>query len=656
MAKLVIGTDKTVGTPAFIRDISPANYINFDVDANGVLKKASPVLKFEGAKDIDTYALYYAYANNTTVSGDVVATSLEKCSQNYACQYAFRNCTGITSVDFRNLKTVTGTYAFSYAFQGCTGVTSVNLGSLTTIESQNGCAYMFNNCTGITSVSLPSLTMVSGQNACSSMFSGCSGITSVNLSSLTSISSQNGCSGMFNACSGITSVDLSSLTSISGQSGCSTMFNNCTSLTSVSLSKLISVTGTSACSNMFAGCSNLVSADISRLARVHVGEAAASHLSNMFKSTSLTELRFSGLAYTTAYINGAFVNTLSGVTGCTVHFPSDWATTMANYSNITNGLGGTNTTVLFDLPAVTTFDFSYLTSIDTERIYYNLLSVGALFPNVTGVNFSSLVEISGARSCYNMFGDQTAITNIDFSSLTSITGEEACNYMFVGCTGITSVSMPNLTKITGRGPTSGMFTDCTGITSVDLSKLVVVDGYGAMSGTFEGCSSLTQVKFHSLNIIAGGSAMSGLFLDCGSSLELSFPALRQVVASDSFIQIAGDVVRADFHFPSNMQTVIQNLNGYSATAPFGAISGSVLFDLPASIMLIGANDEQYQRNPKYDTATALAWRIKDTGTVTDLVVVWTPFYTSGLTDPTTGTTIYSDAACTTAVTTVNTTY
>jgi hypothetical protein len=36
------------------------------------------------------------------------------------------------------------------------------------------------------------------------------------------------------------------------------------------------------------------------------------------------------------------------------------------------------------------------------------------------------------------------------------------------------------------------------------------------------------------------------------------------------------------HFPSNVQSVIEGLDGYSATAPFGAVSGTVLFDLPAT--------------------------------------------------------------------------
>jgi hypothetical protein len=103
------------------------------------------------------------------------------------------------------------------------------------------------------------------------------------------------------------------------------------------------------------------------------------------------------------------------------------------------------------------------------------------------------------------------------------------------------------------------------------------------------------------------------------------------------------------HFPSNTQAAVETLVGYSTTAPFGATAGTVLFDLPATYTLTGADSNTYSRNPKYDTATSLAWKVGAYGTTN-----FTPaYYTSGLTDPTVGTTIYSDSACTTSVTTVS---
>ncbi|MBQ2174280.1 MAG: hypothetical protein II453_04115 [Alphaproteobacteria bacterium] len=95
-----------------------------------------------------------------------------------------------------------------------------------------------------------------------------------------------------------------------------------------------------------------------------------------------------------------------------------------------------------------------------------------------------------------------------------------------------------------------------------------------------------------------------------------------------------------------MQSIISTLSGYSLTAPFSATSGTILFDLPATVTLTGADSNTYKRNPKYDTATSLGWYDTNIGGAT-------PYYTSGTTDPSTSDTIYSDSACTTSVTTIS---
>ena len=87
----------------------------------------------------------------------------------------------------------------------------------------------------------------------------------------------------------------------------------------------------------------------------------------------------------------------------------------------------------------------------------------------------------------------------------------------------------------------------------------------------------------------------------------------------------------------------------AAAIKFNALNTTVLFDLPATYTLTGADSVTYTRNPKYDTATALAWKVGAYGTTN-----FTPaYYTSGTTDPVVSDTIYSDAACTTAVTTIS---
>ena len=224
-------------------------------------------------------------------------------------------------IDLSSLTTVSGLYACHYMFKSCTGITSVDLSSLTTISGMNGCGYMFQFCTGLTSFDLSSLTTLSGAGGgCQNMFSGCTGITSVDLSSLTTLSSTNACNAMFLECTGITSVDLSSLATISGGSACQNMFKNCTGITSIDFCSLATLSGMNCLSNMFYGCTNLSKVSFYALDTNSFG----------------------------AYTN-QFTNMLSGITGCTVHFPMRIQSTIGTWTTVTGGFNGTNTTVLFDI-------------------------------------------------------------------------------------------------------------------------------------------------------------------------------------------------------------------------------------------------------------------------------------------------------------------
>ena len=128
----------------------------------------------------------------------------------------------------------------------------------------------------------------------------------------------------FQDCTGLTNIDLSSLTTVSGDYALNNAFYGCTALTSVDLSSLTTVSGSYALSAAFYFCSLLQSLSF----------------------PSLTSTSFG------SYTN-QFNYMLSGVTGCTVHFPSNLQSVIGSWSSVTSGFGGTNTTVLFDLTATT---------------------------------------------------------------------------------------------------------------------------------------------------------------------------------------------------------------------------------------------------------------------------------------------------------------
>ena len=175
--------------------------------------------------------------------------------------YAFKNCSGLTSVTIPNSVTSIGESAFSWcsgltsvtipnsvtsignqAFQHCSGLTSVTIpNSVTSIGNQ-----AFQYCSGLTSVTIPNSVTSIGDYA----FSNCSGLTSVTIgNSVTSIGN-----GAFSGCSGLTSVTIpNSVTSIGWYA-----FNNCSGLTSVTIPNSVTSIGWYAFNN----CSGLTSVTI----------------------------------------------------------------------------------------------------------------------------------------------------------------------------------------------------------------------------------------------------------------------------------------------------------------------------------------------------------------------------------------------------------
>lgn len=267
--------------------------------------------------------------------------------------------------------------------------------------------------------------------------------------------------------------------------------------------------------------------------------------------------------------------------------------------------------------------------------------------NISGtVNLSSLPKITGKSACANMFSN-TNITSVDLSGLKIIqTSEYACQSMFNNCNLLTNVNLGSLTVIYGYGACSYMFSNCRGLISLDLGNLTTIAGGGQQccQYMFTTCIGLTNIGLSSLKKVQANNACQYMFFGCTSLLEVKFPALKTVNNANVFAGLVNNVTGCTIHFPSNMSSYNFNCGGTNTT---------VLYDLPATNLLTGVNTTVYERNPKYDTSTALAWRVQDTGTLTEPIIDWTPFYTSGLTDPTVGTTIYSDSACTIAETTVD---
>lgn len=296
-----------------------------EIDANGILQKPTTPqfdLVFTGVKGFTAYeptvgVLLRRFQNLETIKS-VSFPDLKTINTAYAMTNAFYKCTGITSVDLSSLQTITGQQAINNAFYGCTNLTTVDMGALTSINANNSANQCFSDCTSLTSVDLHSLTYAKN---ISSMFKNTTSLESIDLSALTNWYEG---SNVFEN-SGIKSINLKNLTSLGGS-------------------------GNYSASNIFKGCSRLEKVKFESL--TSVGNNGNWLPGQLFgQCTSLTEVAFYGVnnATFTNTSNICFESWLTGCTGVTVRFPMRVQTKLTTFSNVTSGLGGTNTTVLFDI-------------------------------------------------------------------------------------------------------------------------------------------------------------------------------------------------------------------------------------------------------------------------------------------------------------------
>lgn len=118
----------------------------------------------------------------------------------------------------------------------------------------------------------------------------------------------------------------------------------------VDLSSIQQITSSYGLSSAFEDFSNLEYVDISNLEQCSLFDYA-------FAGTSISKLYFNSMSYSYCEVHWEDEVTLTGmltdVTGCTVHFPSNFQSLIGSWSDVIDGFSGTNTTVLFDLPATT---------------------------------------------------------------------------------------------------------------------------------------------------------------------------------------------------------------------------------------------------------------------------------------------------------------
>ena len=195
----------------------------------------SGTLTISGTGDMANY--YYSSApwcsSLTTIKTVVVGDNVTSIGN-----YAFCNCTGLTSITIPDSVTSIG----DYAFYNCTGLTSITIpDSVISIGD-----YAFYNCSGLTSITIPDSVTIIGDAA----FSRCKSLTSINIPNGVSRINNN----LFSDCLNLTSITIPDSVTIIGISA----FQECGKLASINIPNSV----TKIDSYAFYSCTSLTSLTI----------------------------------------------------------------------------------------------------------------------------------------------------------------------------------------------------------------------------------------------------------------------------------------------------------------------------------------------------------------------------------------------------------
>ena len=467
-------------------------YVSYGGDYTGPVTIPERVT-YDGATYSVTSIGEFAFKDCTGLTSVTIPTSVTSIGEE-----AFRCCTGLTSVTIPNSVTEIGYSAFggtpwynnqpdgvvyigkvAYEFKGeMASGTAINIKEGTVSIS----GYAFYGCTGLTSITIPNSVTSIGEFA----FSGCTGLTSVTIpSSVTSIGKS-----AFSGCTGLTSVTIpNSVTSI-GKSA----FSGCAGLTSVTIPNSVTTIGWSA----FEGCTALTSVTFNATNCKSPDRTYEA----WFQDCPLTSLVIGNdvksipacLAYyqtrlTTVTIPNSVISigwyAFEGCTGLTsVTIPN--SVTEIGYSAFYGCTGLTSVTIPNSVTTIGESAFYGCTALTSVTIPNSVTSIGRFaFEGTPWYNNQPDGVVYIGKMAYKFKGEMASGTAINIKEGTV----SICPSAFEGCTALTSVTIPNSVTTIGYDT----FRGCTGLTSVTIPKSVTSIGGSA----FSGCTGLK--KIYSLN-------------------------------------------------------------------------------------------------------------------------------------------------------------
>ena len=485
---------------------------------------------------------YSSYSNEYTGSVDIPSSVISN-GITYAVtsigDYAFDDCSGLTSITIPNSVTSIGWSAF----EDCTGLTSVTIPNSVTSIGYSA----FYGCSGLTSVTIPNSVTSIGDYA----FSGTAWLNNQpdgviyagkvlytykgTMPENTNISIKEGTLGIagyaFSGCSGLTSITIgNSVTSIGDYA-----FGYCSGLTSITIPNCVTSIGDYA----FSGCTGLKEVHISDLASWcnidfdYTSSNPLCHAQNLYLNGELvTELIIpNGVSKIKNY---AF----SGCSGLTsIKIPNSVTSigsdAFLNCSNLKKAIWLTNTpptgynNVGATINYVANDQYSGLSNVKVYPYLSSLFEVGGVKyvpvspaertcdaidcvydSTALDINIEKTVLFKGIAMNVKQVMPYTFYANKNIKTIKVDNDGIVGNYAFNGCTSLNSATISNNGYIGERA-----FSGCTTLASVEISNNGNVGIYA-----FNGCTSL-----NSAIISNNGSVRDYAFSGCTTlaSVEIS---------------------------------------------------------------------------------------------------------------------------------------